>query len=107
MQLNHTYVEADWDGNGGVIGPIPTNWRGGPAALRITITGTINYDVEQTLSDLQNETSPIWFIDDATTQDGATASQTILMDIMPRAIRIPVNSSTGATVTLDLVQSDV
>lgn len=107
MQFNHTYGEADWDGNGGVIGPIPTNWRGGPASVRIEVSGTIDYDFEMTNSDLQNGQTPVWFIDDATTQDGATTSQTIFMDIMPRAFRILVNSSTAATVTIDLVQSDV
>lgn len=108
MQMDKTYVEADWDGNSGVIGPIAMNWRGGPAAVQISVTGTIDYDVEMTLSDIQNNpAAPVWFIDDALTQDSATTSIKFGITANPRAMRIVVNSSTDATVRVQIVQADV
>lgn len=98
--------DIGWSSNS-LMSPIMTNWRGGPASTRIEVSGTIDYDVEMTNSDIQNGDTPIWFIDDTTTQDGATASQTIFMDMMPRAFRLIVNSSTSASFTIDLVQADV
>lgn len=107
MQLNKTYVEADWDGNGGIAGPIAMNWRGGPASLQITVTGTIDYDLEQSNYDIQNsDVTPVWFIDDAT-HDGVTGNLVVFFQGNPRFIRIKVNSSTDATINLALVQSDV
>lgn len=85
---------------------IPLNWRGGPGALRITVGGTINYDLENTISDIQFE-DIVWFVDDAA-QDDETASLTARWEVTSKAIRVKANSySSGATLTLDYVQSDV
>jgi hypothetical protein len=108
MQMDTTYGEADWAATDDIIGPIAMNWRGGVAAVQISVTGTIDYDVEMTLSDIQNSAdAPVWFIDNATTQDGATGSIVFAVDNNPRAMRIIVNSSTTATVRVQIVQSDV
>lgn len=86
---------------------IPLDWRGGPGALRITVGGTINFDLENTLSDIQFVDTIDWFIDDAA-QDDETASLTARWEVTPKAIRIKTNSySSGATLKLDYVQSDV
>lgn len=86
---------------------IPLDWRAGVSALRITVGGTINYDLENTLSDIQFATTINWFIDDAA-QDDETASLTARWEVTPKAIRVKANSySSGATLTLDYVQSDV
>ena len=106
MQLNKTYVEADWDGNSGVIGPIALNWRGGVTALQLTVTGTIDYDLVYTNRDLQAGETAVWAFSDAATHDGATTSLTVRYEATPRFILIGVNSSTDATVSLDIVQTD-
>lgn len=107
MQLNKTYAEADWDGNDGIAGPIAMNWRGGVSSLQITVTGTIDYDLEQTIYDAQNsDVTPVWFIDDVT-HDGATGNLVVMFSGNPRFIRIKVNSSTDATINVAIVQSDV
>lgn len=85
---------------------IPLDWRGGPSALRITVGGTINYDLENTLSDIQFETIT-WFVDDAA-QDDETASLTARWEVTSKAIRVKANSySSGATLTLEYAQSNV
>jgi len=85
---------------------IPLNWRGGAGALRITVGGTINYDLENSLSDIQFE-DIVWFVDDAA-QDDETASLTARWEVTSKAIRVKANSySSGATLTLEYVQSDV
>lgn len=85
---------------------IPLNWKGGPGALRITVGGTINYDLENTLSDIQFETIN-WFVDDAA-QDDETASLTARWEVTSKAIRVKANSySSGATLTLEYDQSNV
>lgn len=85
---------------------IPLNWRGGAGALRITVGGTINYDLENSLSDIQFD-DIIWFVDDAG-QDDETASLTARWEVTSKAIRVKANSySSGATLTLEYVQSDV
>lgn len=87
---------------------IPLDWRAGNAALNIAITGTINYDLEQTFDDVQFKTTALaWSVDDATTQSSQTAGQTILYQAHPRAIRFKANSYTdGAIVTLSYTQTD-
>lgn len=84
---------------------IPLDWRSGPGALRITVSGTINYDLENTLSDIQFD-DITWFVDDAA-QDDETASLAVRWEVTSKAIRVKANSySSGATLTLDYVQSN-
>lgn len=107
-----TSVPFSADGNYGwsaksVTRPIAMNWRGGVAGMQITVTGTIDYDFEQTNSDLQNSTAAaVWFIDD-TAHDGATGNLVVRFDANPRFSRFKVNSLSDATISVALVQSDV
>lgn len=86
--------------------PIPLDWRGANAGLRIDVTGTVNYDLQQTFDDIQFKAQPfVWSVDDATTQAAQTAGQTILFRAHPKAIRLYINSITaGATITLSQTQ---
>jgi len=84
----------------------PINWRGDSAAMNIGVTGTINYDVQQTFDDIQFKTTPYtWSVDVAATQSGATATLPILYSAHPKGVRLLVNSYTsGATLTLSYTQ---
>jgi hypothetical protein len=88
--------------------PIPLDWRGGNGALNIVVTGTVNYDLQQTFDDIQFKTAPFtWSVDDAATQAAQTAGQTVLYRAHPKAIRLYVNSITaGATITLSYTQQN-
>jgi len=107
MQFQKKYVEADWAA-GNVTAPIPIDWRNGPAALRIDVTGTINYDLQQTFDDIQFKAQPFtWAVDDSATQAAQTTGQSILFRAHPKAIRLLINSfTTGATITLSYTQID-
>ncbi len=84
----------------------PINWRGGNAALDVNVSGTINYDIEQTFDDIQFKTTAFnWTVDDPATQSAQTADQAVLYLAHPKAIRIKVNSySSGATIILSYTQ---
>lgn len=86
---------------------IPLDWRAGSALLRVTVTGTINYDLEQTLSDIQFVSAITWFVGDAG-HDDETASISVTFTVAPKAIRLKANSySSGAVLLAEYVQSDV
>lgn len=104
MDFNKVYGEADW-ADGGVTPPIALNWRGGAGKLLITATGTVDFDIEESNSDIQNGETARWIT--SAYVDGATGNANVAIDPVPRFIRIRVNSSTTATLTLDYVQSDV
>jgi hypothetical protein len=84
----------------------PMNWRGGNGALDINVTGTINYDLEQTFDDIQFKTTAFsWAVDDTATQSAQTADQTVLYEGFPKAIRLKINSYTDtATIVLSFTQ---
>ena len=106
MSKNKTYVEADW-ADGDVTSPYPLNWHGGPLALQITVTGTIDFDIESSNSDLQNSTATAQWLADSTDSQGITASKWLTFNAIPRFIRIKVNSfTTGATVSFGITQTD-
>ena len=106
MSGNKTYVEADWAA-GNVTLPYPLNWRGGPMGMQITVTGTIDFDIESSNSDLQNSTAAAQWLVDTTGNSGVTASQWITFNAIPRFIRFKINSfTTGATISLGLTQTD-
>jgi hypothetical protein len=83
------------------------NWRGENAAMNIGVTGTINYDVEQTFDSIQTKTTAFtWSVDDSATQSGVTATLPILYLAHPTGVRLKVNSYTdGATLTLSYTQT--
>lgn len=106
MSKNKTYVEADW-AVGDVTSPYPLNWHGGPIGLQITVTGTIDFDIESSNSDLQNSTDAAQWLADSTESESITASKWLTLNAIPRFIRIKVNSfTTGATVSLGITQTD-
>lgn len=88
---------------------IPLDWRNGPAGLRIGVTGTVNYTLEQTFDDIQFKAQPFtWHVEDPATQQNQTTSQTIYFAAHPKAIRLMINSfSAGATITLSYTQIDM
>lgn len=99
------YVEADW--SGGQTSPLALNWRGGEVAVQVTITGTINVDIESTNSDLNAGDTANWLVD-SSSNAGVTASKFFTFNAVPRFMRFKVNSGgTGATITVELVQKDV
>lgn len=108
MYFQKVYTDPDWTNDDDATPTIPIDWRNGRAALRVEVTGTINYDLEQTFDDIQFKTPPFtWSVDDSATQAAQTDSMTVLYNAHPKAIRIHVNSFTpGATVTLSYTQID-
>jgi hypothetical protein len=106
MSKNKTYVEADWSVDD-TTPPYPLNWHGGPIGLQLTVTGTINFDIESSNSDLQNSAATAQWLADSTNSTGITASKWLTFNAIPRFIRIKVNSfTTGATVSFGITQTD-
>jgi len=107
MQFQKVYTDAQLIALSGTT-PIPLDCRGGNGALNIVVTGTVNYDLQQTFDDIQFKVQPFtWSVDDAATQAAQTTGQTILYRAHPKAIRIYVNSITaGATITLSYTQQN-
>ena len=103
--MKKAYVEADW--SGGETEPLALNWRGGEAAVQVTITGTINVDIESSNSDLNSGDTANWLVD-SSANAGVTASKFFTFNAAPRFMRFKVNSGgTGATITVELVNKDV
>ncbi len=106
QQTSKTYVEADWS-VGAATAPLAVNWRGGAVAVQITVTGTVNFDIESTSSDLNNGEAADWLVD-VSANAGVTASKFFTFNAPPRFVRFKINSGgTGATIAIKLVQSDV
>lgn len=105
FSFNKTFVEADW-ASGNVTAPIPLDWHSGRAACQIVVTGTIQFDIQSSNSDLQAGASADWLADSPESED-ITASKWITFNAIPRFIRLNVDSFTsGATVTLNWTQQD-
>lgn len=105
QQTSKTYVDADWDG--GETAPLALNWRGGIIAAQVTVTGTVDFDIESTNSNLNAGEAADW-LPDSTESESITTSKFFRFDATPRFIRIKINSGgTGATIAIKLVQSDV
>ncbi len=106
QQTSKTYVEADWT-SGAVTAPLALNWRGGASAVEIVVTGTVNFDIESTNSDLNAAEAASWLVD-TSANAGVTASKFFTFNANPRFMRFKINSGgTGATIAVKLVQSDV
>lgn len=85
-------------------------WRGKIAALNVTVTGTITYTVQQTLSDIQTSTrtSINWLNSDDTNVVSATASKNTNYVAIPNATRLLVASyNAGAALTFAIRQQDI
>lgn len=88
---------------------IPLDYRSGIIGANVTVTGTINYTIQQTLNNVQDTTITInWKDADDTNVVGATTSKNFNYIGVPLATRLVVNSFTpGATVQLNIVQRNV
>lgn len=105
QQTSKTYVDADWAE--GETAPLALNWRGGVSAVQLTVTGTVNFDIESTNSDLNAGEAADW-LPDSTENEGITASKFFRFTANPRFMRIKVNSGgTSTSIAVKLVQSDV
>lgn len=89
----------------GSSAPIVLDIHGRPEiSLQADISGTVNYDIEQTLGDPAG--SPTWFDHPDSNLVGATASKQGNYAYVPRAVRVTVNSGSGS-VTLTVIQSGI
>jgi hypothetical protein len=88
---------------------LPYNWHGGTGGLYVNVTGTIDYTIQYTNSDVQNvATSTFAWIDsndsnvvDATTDQASNWTYPVM------ATRVQVNSySSGASIVLTIIQHD-
>lgn len=103
FSFNKTFVEADWSA-GNVTRAIPLDWPNGRAALQVVVTGTIQFDIQSSNSDLQAGATAQW-LTDSTESENITASKWITFNAVPRFIRLNIDSfTTGATVTLNWTQ---
>ena len=85
--------------------PKALDWKGGVGALKIIVTGTINFDLQSTNADLNAGETAQWLVDSSGSA-GITASKWVTFNANPRFIRIYVNSlSAGATVRLIYAQT--
>ena len=105
MATNKTFTESSW-AVGNVTAPIPLNHHGGRGALQLVVTGTIQFDVQSSNSDLQLGATGQWLAD-STESENITASKWLTFNAVPRFIRLNVDSfTTGATVTVNYTQED-
>lgn len=89
----------------GTSAPIVLDIHGRPeVSLQVDVTGTVNYDVEQTLNDPAS--SPNWFDHPDSNLVGATASKQGNYGYVPRAVRLNINSG-GGSATLTVIQSGI
>lgn len=120
---NYFYVITDIAADGAVgsnieagavdeaVSPIiPLNYKGGTVAMNFTVTGTINYTVQQTFFEYNDVSSLPLVWDDH--DDGDLVSQTATKNgnyiAIPRAMRVKINSySSGAALTININQSTV
>jgi hypothetical protein len=88
---------------------VPLDWRNERIGMYVDITGTINYTVQDTGSDVTNSGSKPYTWQNTNDPDvvSATASQKSNFDNVPIATRLIVNSySSGATLIWTLIQMD-
>jgi hypothetical protein len=80
------------------------DWAAAQATIQCVVTGTINYTVQQTMDDPNDPSSPIapnavtWNSVGDTTLVAATANITGAATIVPRFMRILLNSGTGSVI---------
>lgn len=84
--------------------PIPLNYRTDyNTGLTVVISGTINVDVQHTMSDIFNDSTPSWIDHDSLAAITATADGNYAVPVS--ATRLLVNSaSNGATAELQIIQ---
>lgn len=92
---------------------IPLNWRGKQYALRVDVTGTLSYTVQNTFDDLTlsnyttDQSSLNWLDHDGSEFVNATASANSNYAKVPTGSRIILNSySSGAELIYTLIEGD-
>lgn len=76
--------------------PMVLNIHGRPeVSLQVTVTGTVNYSVQQTLDD-PADAGATWFDHPDTNLVAATTNKQSNYAYIPRAVRIKVNSGAGS-----------
>jgi len=92
--------------NGGVSNSIMCNWRASDfkVGMSVTITGTLNATVQQTLDNLYDPdiTSPYW--SNTTGLTAITANDVGNLDFPVIGVRLKLNSWTSGSATLNYVQ---
>lgn len=88
---------------------VPLSWRGRDVGFNVTVTGTIDYTVQQTFDDITSGTYPTnWDSHDDSSLVNATATFNGNYVQIPRAMRVIVNSySSGAELQIGIHQQDV
>lgn len=91
------------------IQSVPLNWRGADVALNVTVSGTIDYTVQQTFDNIQSESAAFtWNSHPTAALVTATTTLNGAYNEIPTATRLIVNSySTGATIEYNVVSRDV
>lgn len=82
-----------------------------PTALQVTVSGTVNYTVQQSLDDpnsISGGYAAMTWVNhpDAAALVGATATAQGNYAYLPRAVRVTLNSGTGS-ITMTVIQADV
>ena len=88
----------------------PVDWRGGVLSHKFTVTGTINYTLEDTFDDIQDNSNYPFTWDDSDDADvvGATANAETAYEGLPRGQRVKINSySSGAALVWTRTQRDI
>lgn len=87
-------------------------WANASTAIQCTVSGTVNYTVQQTLDDPNSPTNPVsasavtWVNSADTNVVAATTTQQTNYFVCPLFVRVLLNSGTGS-VTMTSVQSSV
>lgn len=86
---------------------IPLNYiTASDTGIASGVTGTINYDIDVTLSEIQDSSATIDFLPDASVLTGQTAAAEMSITSGARAVRVQVNSGSDAgEVRVNIVQS--
>lgn len=95
-------VSIGTNGVGGSPWVMLDPWAFPGVALQLTVSGTVNYTVQQTLDDPNDPTSPVaaasvtWVDSADTNVVAATSTQQTNYAFAPRYVRVRINSGTGS-----------
>jgi hypothetical protein len=105
QELDMRQIVVTQTGAGNSV-PIPVDIHGRPdISLQVTVSGTVNWTVQQTLDNPFTTAAPTWFNHpDTSNMVAQTAGRQSNYGFVPAAIRLVVNSGAGSA-TLTIVQS--
>jgi hypothetical protein len=92
----------------GTTQPAPLDIHGRPEiSLQVTVTGTVNYTVQQTLDNVfDTAITPVWFDHPDANLVAQTVNRQGNYAYVPAAVRVVVNSGSG-TARLTIVQAGI